>query len=131
MDIGSSGWLQNVDRIAEKMEESLSLEGTVVAQRASELREEAQKVSTTTCDDVLFFHSSYHTNTNVKTSTAVPVLVCLHTPHTASRLILLALSFAELHNVPPCLVATFLYLSSLANVLFFGKSDAGLACEVP
>lgn len=44
MDIGSSGWLKNVDKITEEMEESLSLEGTVVAQRASELREEAQKV---------------------------------------------------------------------------------------
>lgn len=44
MDIGSSGWIKNVDQIAEQMEESLSLESTVVAQRASELREEAQKV---------------------------------------------------------------------------------------
>lgn len=47
MDIGSSGWMKNVDRIAEQMEESLSLEGMVVAQRASELREEAQKVRPT------------------------------------------------------------------------------------
>lgn len=44
MDIGSSGWMKNVDQIAEQMEESLSLESTVVAQRASELRVEAQKV---------------------------------------------------------------------------------------
>ncbi|CAN0020070.1 unnamed protein product [Laminaria digitata] len=45
MDIGSSGWMKNIDEIAEQMEESLSLEGTVVAQRASELREEAQKLA--------------------------------------------------------------------------------------
>lgn len=47
MDIGSSGWIKNVGQLAENMQESLSLEGTVVTQRASELREEAQKVCPT------------------------------------------------------------------------------------
>lgn len=44
MDMGSSGWMRNVDQIARQMEERLSLEGTVVVQRASELQAEAQKV---------------------------------------------------------------------------------------
>lgn len=44
MDIGSSLWMQNIDHIAQQMEERLSLEGTVVAQRANELQTEAQKV---------------------------------------------------------------------------------------
>ncbi|CAN0533201.1 unnamed protein product, partial [Ectocarpus sp. 12 AP-2014] len=45
MDIGSSGWMRNVDQIARQMEEKLSLEGTVVVQRASELQVEAQKLA--------------------------------------------------------------------------------------
>ncbi|CAM9281256.1 unnamed protein product [Ectocarpus sp. 8 AP-2014] len=45
MDIGSSGWMKNVDQIARQMEERLSLEGTVVVQRASELQAEAQKLA--------------------------------------------------------------------------------------
>ncbi|CAB1107399.1 unnamed protein product [Ectocarpus sp. CCAP 1310/34] len=45
MDIGSSGWMRNVDQIARQMEEKLSLEGTVVVQRASELQAEAQKLA--------------------------------------------------------------------------------------
>lgn len=44
MNIGSSAWMRNIDRIKENMEESLSLEGTVLAQRANELQAEALKV---------------------------------------------------------------------------------------
>lgn len=44
MDIGSSAWMQSIDNISQQMGEHLSLEGTVVAQRASELQAEAQKV---------------------------------------------------------------------------------------
>lgn len=44
MDIGTNGWMRNIDNIAQQMEEVLSLEGTVVVQRATELQAEAQKV---------------------------------------------------------------------------------------
>lgn len=44
MDIGSTSWLRDIDYITEKMGESLSLEGTVLAQRANELQADALKV---------------------------------------------------------------------------------------
>lgn len=38
--------MRNIDHIAQQMDEVLSLEGTVVVQRATELQVEAQKVAT-------------------------------------------------------------------------------------
>lgn len=45
MDVGTNGWVRSVDHIAQQMEEVLSLEGTVVVQRATELQVEARKVT--------------------------------------------------------------------------------------
>ena len=44
MDIGSNTWMKNIDNITNQIKESLSLEGTVLTQRASELQAEALKV---------------------------------------------------------------------------------------
>lgn len=44
MDIGSSLWMRDIDSISHQIRESLSLEGMVVTQRATELQSEARKV---------------------------------------------------------------------------------------
>lgn len=44
MDIGSGTWVRQVDGLAHNISERLSLEGTVLSQRAKELRSEAIKV---------------------------------------------------------------------------------------
>lgn len=74
MDIGSRDWMKNVDQIAKHMEESLSLEGTVVAQRASELREEAQKV----CPATAVVRSEHY----LQFGLLIPVHVCIGTGQT-------------------------------------------------
>jgi hypothetical protein len=44
MDVGSGGWVKHVDGLTHNIHERLSLEGTVLSQRAKELRGEAIKV---------------------------------------------------------------------------------------
>ncbi|CAM9623760.1 unnamed protein product [Pylaiella littoralis] len=45
MNIGTNDWIRNLDHVAHQMEEVLSLEGTVVVQRATELQVEARKLA--------------------------------------------------------------------------------------
>lgn len=45
MNIGTNDWIRNLNHVAHQMEEVLSLEGTVVVQRATELQVEARKVT--------------------------------------------------------------------------------------
>lgn len=44
MDIGSDAWMRNIRLMIQETEEILSVEGTVISQRASELQIEASKV---------------------------------------------------------------------------------------
>lgn len=53
MDIGSAAWMRNIDCITENMGKRLSLEGTVLAQRANELQTEALKVHPKNLGDVV------------------------------------------------------------------------------
>ena len=44
-DVGSGPWVRHVDGMARDIHEKLSLEGTVLSQRAKELRTEAIKLA--------------------------------------------------------------------------------------
>ena len=45
MDVGSGNWVRSVDGAVQRLQESLSLEGTVLTRRAKTLRAEAIKLA--------------------------------------------------------------------------------------